>query len=146
MTQLVETIQRGWPDKRSGVHKQIQEYWNFRNELSVADGIVVKGDRLAIPQSLRPTMLQILHSSHLGVESCLRRAREVLFWPGMAKDIKITVAKCWPCQKYAIAQRPEPLLPHETPSRPWQKVAVDYFQMGKEHFLVMSDYYSSILN
>ena len=36
----------------------------------------------------------------------------------------------------------EPLLSHEVPSRPWQKLATDIFTWEKRQFLVTVDYYS----
>ena len=39
-------------------------------------------------------------------------------------------------------QSQEPLLPHEVPNRPWNKVAVDLFQFRNKDFLIAVDYYS----
>ena len=40
-----------------------------------------------IPQDLRQEMLEKLHLGHIGVQGTLRRAREILFWPGISNDI-----------------------------------------------------------
>mgnify|MGYP000109039825 CR=1 FL=1 len=48
----------------------------------------MKGMKIIIPQLMRKQMLEIVHSSHLGTQGCLNRARESLFWPGMTADIK----------------------------------------------------------
>ena len=37
--------------------------------------------------AMRAQMLEKIHSSHIGAEGCLRRAREVVFWPGMTAEI-----------------------------------------------------------
>lgn len=105
MAQLAKTINEGWPEKKGKLSDDLKQYWNIRDELTTAEGLVLKGERLVIPAKLRPSMLQKLHSSHQGIESSLRRAREVMFWPGMTKDIKSTVEKCWPCQKYASSKK-----------------------------------------
>lgn len=52
---------------------------NYRDEISVVEGILFKGERLIVPTSLRAEMLKLIHEGHLGIESCRRRAREVLF-------------------------------------------------------------------
>ena len=39
----------------------------------------------------------------------------------------------------------EPLLPHSTPSRPWEKVGTDLCELNGQHYLVMVDYYSNFL-
>jgi len=31
-------------------------------------------------------MVERTHSSHVGIEACLHRARECLYWPGMNAD------------------------------------------------------------
>lgn len=35
-----------------------------------------------------------IHSSHLGVEGCLRRARECVYWQGMNEPIKSNAQQC----------------------------------------------------
>ena len=47
----------------------------------------LKGDRVILPTSMRPEMLQIIHRSHLGIEKCKQRAKDILYWPGMATQI-----------------------------------------------------------
>lgn len=38
--------------------------------------------------------------------------------------------------------RREPLIPTKLPLYPWQKVETDLFQIGKQHYLIVVDYYS----
>lgn len=45
-----------------------------------------------IPKLMRSEMLDIILESHLGVQKCQERARDVIFWPG--KDIENLVSKC----------------------------------------------------
>ena len=61
-------------------------YFMVRDELSTQDGILFKGLRCVIPVSLRPKIRERLHGAHTGVEGCLRRARETVYWPGMNAD------------------------------------------------------------
>ena len=65
----------------------LKEHWNFRENLSVEGGLVLKAHRLVIPEKLRQ-MLTFIHQGHLEVEKCLLKARDCLFWPGITKDIK----------------------------------------------------------
>ena len=85
---LKAIILRGWPDDRSQVPEQITPYFSVRDELSVHDGVTFRGQRIVVPVSLRKDMKRKLHASHLGAESCLRRARETIFWPNMNAEIK----------------------------------------------------------
>ncbi|XP_028413681.1 uncharacterized protein K02A2.6-like, partial [Dendronephthya gigantea] len=142
MSKLKEMVLRGWPDKISEVDQDVQAYWNFRDELCICDGLLMKGDRLITPSSLRTEMLDKIHSSHLGMEKCLNRARDCLFWPGITKQIQKKVEKCQTCNRYRNKQVKEPLMPHEVPVRPWQILAADMFIVGKDNYLVLADYYS----
>ena len=65
---LVEYINSGWPKKRNGLQEKLKCYWSFREELSVIDGIIYKGEIIVIPSSMRKGILKQLHKSHLGVE------------------------------------------------------------------------------
>ena len=94
MTKLRDTIRHGWPEQRSETPQELRVYWNFREELSEAQGIILKGDKIVIPVSLRKEMLDKIHSSHLGMVKCKQRAKDVLFWPGMGKDIEDRISQC----------------------------------------------------
>ena len=49
-------------------------YFHTRDEYTVQDGLVFKGDRVVIPYHLRAEMREAIHTSHIGIEGCLRRA------------------------------------------------------------------------
>ena len=88
-------------------------------------------------------MKQKLHASHLGAESCLRRERETIFWPGMNAEVKELIASCETCRKYETSNQKESLMPHEVPSRPWEQIGVDLFELNKKEFVVTVDYFSN---
>ena len=139
---LKATIQHGWPDKKD-VPTVVGEYYNFRDELAVSDGLVFRGERLVIPRELRGEMTAELHSGHTGVEGSLRRAREAVYWPGMTEDVRRATQKCEVCQIYNQAQQKEPLMSHEVPNRPWSQIGADIFTLNGKNYLVTVDYYSN---
>ena len=79
----------------------------MRDELTVQDGVIFRGQRIVVPVSLRRHMKQKLHASHLGAESCLRRARETILWPGMNAEEKELIASCETCRKYETSNQKE---------------------------------------
>ena len=83
-------------------------------------------------------MLTQLQSSHIGIEGCVRCAREILYWPRMSAEIRDFVSRCTICQTHPPAQAREELQPH--PLRPWQTIATDLFLIGQQTFLIMLDY------
>ena len=97
---------------------------------------------MVIPQAMRSKMLGKVHNSHLGVNGCLNRARECLYWPGMSNDIKNHVSTCEACREYEKSQPKETLCSHEVPNRPWQRVGIDLFELERKHYLVTADYFS----
>ena len=135
-------IQNGWPDKRDECHPHALEYWNFRDELAVIDNVILKGERIVIPKSARPSLLKNLHEGHIGIEKSIQRARSAIFWPGITNDIKELISTCPICVTHQPSQCKEPLLSHDIPTRPWQKVGTDLFTWNNRQFLVTVDYYS----
>ena len=78
----------------------------------------------------------------MGMEKTKHRARDIIFWPGMSKQIEEIVAKCSTCQERSRVNQKEPLQPHDLPTRPWQKIAVDFFEWDKREHIVAVDYFS----
>lgn len=138
---LKNVILQGWPDSKQSLPTQVTPYFSYREELTVHDGLVFKGERVIVPESLRKPFKEQLHSSHLGGESMLRRARECLFWPNMASDIKQIADTCEACQTFPKTQQKEPLISIET-EYPWEKVGADIFTLQKKDYLVTVDYFS----
>jgi len=139
---LKQVIIEGWPEKRSSCQSEIIDYWNYRDTLSVVDGLILKGHKIVIPQALRQKMLETVHSGHLGIEKCLKRARDVLFWPRISADISDLVSKCSICLERRSSNQKEPLITHDVPEYPWQKVATDLFTWDNKEYIVVVDYFS----
>ena len=47
-----------------------------------------------VPKAARSDLLKSIHNLHLGVNGCLNRARECLYWPGMSGEIRNYVSTC----------------------------------------------------
>ena len=62
--------------------------------------VIFKEDKLIVPQRLRNEMLSLAHANHGGIGSYLRRIREVIYWPGMTKQMTQNVKTCEICKKY----------------------------------------------
>ena len=54
---LAETIANGWPEDKTQVPPNVRDYWPYRDELAVQDGIIYRGTRVLIPTALRLQML-----------------------------------------------------------------------------------------
>ena len=58
----------GWSTKFHEVPHIACQYWGTRDELSVDNGLLTKGDRICIPPELYERMLHDLHEGHKGIE------------------------------------------------------------------------------
>ena len=109
---LMHEVYHGWPKVCSDCHPLLLDYWNFRDEISLEDGLLFKGHRLIIPKSLRGKVLQMIHEGHYSVEKSVLRAREAVFWPRITQDITNEVQSCNTCQVYSKSQPRETLQQH----------------------------------
>lgn len=143
LCKLKTTILRGWPESKEQLDPAVQLYFPFREDLSVQNGIIFKGERVVIPYELRGEIVNRVHSSHLGIQGCLRRARESVYWQNMNRDIEEFIRKCSVCSTYQDDQQREPLISHEIPNRPWQILGSDLFEFNDKNYLITVDYYSN---
>ena len=126
---LKATILEGWPEHKSMIPVQLTPYYGVRDELGVHDGLIFRGERLVVRQGIRASVKRDIHSSHAGVEGCLRRARESEYWPGMNGEVNHWISTCEPCRQQEISHGKETLMSHDVPNRTWEKVAVDLFSI-----------------
>jgi len=138
---LLKVVRGGWPDQKLATPLSIREYRSLRDEITMQDGFVFKAYRVIIPKSMRKEMLNRIHSSHQGAEVCLRKAKEVLFWPNMKHEMKDAISMCSVCSEYPAAQQNEPLIPVEIPTRPWNKLAIDLFVFNGKNYVILVDYH-----
>ena len=142
LNKLKEVIFKGWPTYRKQCPQELWDYWTFRCDLVIEDGLILKGDRIIIPQVLRGQVLEALHTGHQGETKCLLLARESVFWPGITNDIKQLVKDCDICNKYQVEQPKLPLMQPDLPTRPWEKLGTDIFEFKGLKYLMIVDYYS----
>ena len=50
---LKHIIQQGWPKTVKKVPQEIQKYWTFCEELTIEDGLILKGTCIVIPNKMR---------------------------------------------------------------------------------------------
>ena len=58
---LKHTIMQGWPKTIKQVPPELQPYWTFREELTIEDGLILKGTRIVIPNKQCQAILKQLH-------------------------------------------------------------------------------------
>ena len=70
--QLITYCSDCWPEK-SYLPTPLKAYWQERGDLTVQQGLLMKGNRLVIPVSMRLDVLDKLHEGHQGITKCRER-------------------------------------------------------------------------
>jgi hypothetical protein len=87
-------------------------------ELSLHNGIIMRGQRVYIPAALRPRVLAELHSVHQGIVRMKTLARRHVYWPRIDHDIEHLVRSCTACQQIRANPSKVPVHSWEQPPHP----------------------------
>ena len=139
MKALKHQIIKGWPSIRSECSSNLQDFWNYRDELSVLDGLVLKGSCIVIPESCRDEILIHLHEGHFGMDRTKLHARDSVYWPNINKDIECLVKSCDLCQEHSYRNNKDPVIPRGIPIQAWSTVQTDLFTLDGQSFLLVVD-------
>ena len=142
---LKRAISTGWPAKRSQIPASLHPYWNFRDELTIEGGILMKNSKVLIPEILKQKYLMQIHEGHQGVKACRSRAREFVFWININKAIEDLVQKCSLCQSHQNSTSSIQKYVSEVPPPSWHTVGSDLFYFRRIDFLLVVDYFSKYL-
>ena len=141
LTRLSHYINTGFPCEKKNLPTDLQEYWNYRDTLSIENGLLTCGSRIIVPQEMRAEMLQYINDGHQGKERCLLRARNTVFWPKITYDIQELIERCIICQEHGKSQ-PITGITQELPPFPWHTLATDIFYWKRMDFLIVADVFS----
>ena len=141
---LLHYISTGLPCECRRLPQELHLYWNFREDLSVEDGLVTKSSRLLIPSILRQKVMEQIHDRHQGIDKCMLKARESMFYTGISDDIWETVEICGIFQSTSRAVKPIGNI-SEVPPHTWHTLGTDLFYWNKMDYLVIGDYFSKFL-
>ena len=138
---VMQYVQHGWPEEKQRVRGPIAKYWSERGNISLRNGLLLRGRRIIIPPRLRADVLRRLYDGHQGITKTRANAASSVWWPRISQDITNVVQNCAMCEKYR-RERIEPMKGTEFPDRPWSRVGVDFFQHKDKHYLLAVDYFS----
>jgi len=110
----------------------IAPYFHFRDEITIQGNLMFRGERLIIPTALRRHILQQLHSSHLGINACLARAKDCVFWPNINSQLKDLISTCEACGQLEVNQHREPIVQPKPITRPFERVGAYLFFLSKQ--------------
>ncbi len=106
----------------------LSAYKHVRDELScTTGGILLRGQRIIIPISLRSRIIDLAHMGHQGIVKTKSLVRSRVWFPGIDYQVEQKIKRCRECQANTDKQSFEPLRPTKMPKGPWQEVAGDFF-------------------
>ena len=113
------------------------------NELTSVDGnIVLRGNRIVIPDALQKRVIELAHEGHQGLVKTRSLLRSKVWFPKMDAAVDQVVKKCFPCQIATPKPSREPLKMTPLPGGPWQQVSIDFCEVVGHYVLVVIDDYS----
>ena len=107
---LKSHITNGFPISSNQCPECIKPFFPYRDELTVYNGLVLKGHCVVIPTELQNQLLNVIHESHLGICKTLDRARTSIFWPGITNDVKALLSQCRACVQHQDKQPTESIV------------------------------------
>ena len=122
LQKVIKAVKLGWPFSKRECDVVVKPYWGYMDSLTYLQGILLNGDRIVVPKTMRKEVLRKIHEGHLGINKSKSRARQCVCWPGMGQDIEKVIEKCETCAKLQASKPKEPMLIGETPTLPWKKV------------------------
>ena len=100
LSHLLHLIKQGDPTLVLS-RPSLEPFWPICESVYVQEGVILYQDRVIIPLSLRRQVLQHLHATHQGTSTMEQRARAIVYWPGMSKNIRNTRETCADCNRNA---------------------------------------------
>ena len=142
LLEIMDIVQKGNGESRYK-SEDLKPYKLVRSELSVANGILLRGSQIVVLKALQRRVVNISHEGHQGILKMKQLLHSAVWFPGMDRMTEDIVRSCLPCQA-ATQQKPkEPLQMIELPERPWQKVSLDFsgpYPSGEYCLIVVHDY------
>jgi hypothetical protein len=126
--------------------QQLLPYFRHRHLLTTIGPVVLINDRPVIPRSLRPRVIDHLHSGHPGLSTMCQRMASSLYWPDYKLDLTKSKLSCSTCRSTAPSNPALPPSPPSTPMYPFQSIVCDFFSLSGRTYDAVADRYSNWLS
>ena len=135
---VIKASQTGtWP-------AELQRFHHLRQELTItADNVLLRGNRIIIPQALRPKTLKLAHQGHQGIVKTKQLLRSKVWWPAIDNDAEQLINSCLACQATGLAMPSTPVQMTTLPTHPWKSLRIDFcgpFPTGEMLFAMIDEY------
>lgn len=145
LSQVKEFCRTFWPDNDRNLSHEMRLFYKLKEEIYLSNDLLFMGSKIIVPKALQNEMLKLIHEPHFGIEKSKRRARQVLYWHNMSKQIEDYISKCEICQTNKRSLQKETLMSHDIPKRNWQYIFSDFFEYNGKNYILIVDAYSNWL-
>ena len=111
------------------------------HDLAVLDDLITFQERIVIPPSYVPTLVDKLHLGHHGRDKSVHNAKERYFWPTLKADVTSVTQSCKECIRMLPSLEREPLLAL-TADEPFECLGADVLDVYSTKYHVVVDYAS----
>ena len=122
----------------------LNSYYRVRQELCVTDDIILRNQKLVLPEKLHQRAVELAHIGHQGIDKTKSLMREKVWFPKLDRMVEKHVKECVPCQASVLTYTKEPLKMSTLPPRPWSEISVDFYGPvpSGEYLIVVIDDFS----
>ena len=119
-------------------------YSTYTN-LNIRDGVLLKGNRTIIPESLQENIIKEVHGQyHYGAPNTMELIKTRFYWKGMKKQVEKLVKSCETCIQCKRSKQPKAKLTISDTPNARRMMSMDLGTMprsllGNRHFLLMID-------
>ena len=99
-SQILEYCRNGWPTKQH-INSTLRPYWEARNNITVVNNLLLCGQHIIVPTSLWEETINKIHCGHLGIQTCLLRAKTSVWWPGLTQQVRAAISNCVECVEHS---------------------------------------------
>jgi hypothetical protein len=132
-------VLHGWNE---GATKEFKNFHAKNDELEYDCGCLLISDRIIVPKTLQPAVLQLIHSNHMGITRMKQIARKYVYWEGVNKDIENKVKECEHCQILRKDDQKKSDSSWPEAKYPFERVHIDFFHFQGREFLILVDAFS----
>lgn len=95
LKQVFQYLESGWPAKADEIENpDVKAFYNRKDSLTSAQGCILFGQRVVVPDLYRKRILRRLHHGHPGIVRMKSLSRSFVYWPGIDREIEEFVKQC----------------------------------------------------
>ena len=103
-------------------NKELKILLNLIPELTLTpDGIILKQNRIIIPNELQHRVIELAHENHLGIAKTIALLREKIYFVNMEAKVKAKISECMLHAAVSTSPIPQPSEPSTLPPFPLSK-------------------------